>query len=94
MERARVLTRLIDNLEKRKEEIRELLVTTAAAEYVGHPIQVDMPYQLLGNYAELVRSYHFIEMLPVVVSQSPMGTQVNNSMVYHQPVGVVWSSSD
>ena len=87
-ERANLLTRLIGNLEKRKEEIRELLVTTAAAEYVGHPIQVDMPYQLLANYAELVRSYHFIEMLPVVVSQSPMGTQVNNSMVYHQPVGV------
>ena len=87
-ERANVLCRLIANLEKRKEEIRELLVTTAAAEFVGHPIQVDMPYQLLANYAELVRSYHFIEMLPVVVSQSPMGTQVNNSMVYHQPVGV------
>jgi acyl-CoA reductase-like NAD-dependent aldehyde dehydrogenase len=87
-ERAAALERLIANLEKRKEEIRALLVTTAAAEYVGHPIQVDMPYQLLANYAELARSYHFIEMLPVLVSQSPMGTQVNNSMVYHQPVGV------
>jgi acyl-CoA reductase-like NAD-dependent aldehyde dehydrogenase len=87
-ERGAALERLIANLEKRKEEIRALLVTTAAAEYVGHPIQVDMPYQLLANYAELARSYHFIEMLPVLVSQSPMGTQVNNSMVYHQPVGV------
>jgi aldehyde dehydrogenase (NAD+) len=87
-ERAAALERLIKNLEKRKEEIRELLVTTAAAEYVGHPIQVDMPYQLLANYADLARSYHFVEMLPVLVSQSPMGTQVNNSMVYHQPVGV------
>ena len=47
-----------------------------------------MPFELLANYAELVRSYHFVEMLPVAVSQSPMGTQVNNSMVYHQPVGV------
>ena len=28
------------------------------------------------------------QMLPVLVSQSPMGAQVNNSMVYHQPVGV------
>jgi aldehyde dehydrogenase (NAD+) len=87
-DRARVIERLIANLTKRKDEIRELLVTAAAAEYIGHPIQLDLPYTLLGNYAELARSYHFIEMLPVVVSQSPMGTQVNNSMVYHQPVGV------
>jgi acyl-CoA reductase-like NAD-dependent aldehyde dehydrogenase len=28
------------------------------------------------------------QMLPVLVSKSPMGAQVNNSMVYHQPVGV------
>ena len=27
-------------------------------------------------------------MLPVLVSQTPMGAQVNNSMVYHHPVGV------
>ena len=87
-ERARVIERLIAALERRKDAIRELLVTTAAAEYVGHPIQVDMPYELLGKYAELVRSYHFTEMLPVVVSESPMGTHVNNSMVYHHPVGV------
>ena len=55
----RVLARLIAALEKRKDEIRELLVTTAAAEYVGHPIQLDMPFELLANYAELARSYHF-----------------------------------
>lgn len=87
-ERAAVITRLIAALEKRKEDIRELLVTAAAAEHVGHPIQVDMPYSFLANYAELARSYHFIEMLPVLVSETPMGTHVNNSMVYHQPVGV------
>ncbi len=87
-ERARLLARLIAALEKRKDEIRDLLVTTAAAEYVGHPIQLDMPFALLANYAELARSYHFVEMLPVAVSQSPMGIQVNNSMAYHQPVGV------
>jgi len=87
-DRARVIDRLVAALSKRKDEIRELLVTTAAAEYVGHPIQLDLPYELLANYAELARSYHFIEMLPVVVSQTPMGAQVNNSMVYHQPVGV------
>jgi aldehyde dehydrogenase (NAD+) len=87
-DRARIIERLVAALEKRKERIRALLVTAAAAEYVGHPIQVDMPYELLANYAELARSYHFIEMLPVLVSETPMGTHVNNSMVYHQPVGV------
>ncbi len=87
-DRARVLRRLIAALEKRKEELRTLLVTMAAAEFVSHPIQLDLPFEMLANYAELATSYHFEEMLPVVVSQSPMGAQVNNSMVYHQPVGV------
>ena len=87
-DRSRVLQRLTDGLEKRKEEIRSLLITMAAAEYVSHPIQLDTPFELLANYAELARSYAFEEMLPVVVSQTPMGTQVNNSMVYHHPVGV------
>jgi acyl-CoA reductase-like NAD-dependent aldehyde dehydrogenase len=87
-DRARILRRLIDGLEKRKEEIRSLLIGMAAAEYVTHPIQVDTPFALLENYADLCKSYHFEEMLPVIVSETPMGTQVNNSMVYHQPVGV------
>lgn len=87
-ERAAVIRRLIDGLEKRKEVLRELLVSAAAAEYIGHPIQVDMPLTLLGNYADLTTSFGFEEMLPIIVSQSPMGAQVNNAMVYHQPVGV------
>ena len=41
-----------------------------------------------ANYADLARSFAFEEMLPALVSQTPMGPQVNNSMVYHQPVGV------
>ncbi len=88
VERGKIIERLVAALERRKDTIRELLVTAAAAEYVGHPIQLDMPYQLLANYADLARSYHFTEMLPVLVSETPMGTHVNNSMVYHQPVGV------
>jgi predicted outer membrane repeat protein len=87
-ERARVLERLIAALDKRRDRLRELLITTAGAAHVEHGIQLDMPFELLANYACLVRSYHFEEMLPVTVSQSPMGTQVNNSMAYHQPVGV------
>jgi aldehyde dehydrogenase (NAD+) len=87
-DRARVLERLVAALEKRRDRMRELLITTAAAAYVEHPIQLDMPYHLLANFAALTRSYHFEEMLPVLVSQTPMGAQVNNSMAYHQPVGV------
>jgi acyl-CoA reductase-like NAD-dependent aldehyde dehydrogenase len=87
-DRARVIERLVSALEKRREELRSLLVSMAAAEHIGHPIQLDMPYELLASYGELARSYHFEEMLPVLVGQTPMGTMVNNGMVYHQPVGV------
>jgi len=87
-DRAKVLRTLIDTLEKRKEDLRQLLITMCAAEYVTHPIQVDTPLQLLGTYADLALSFEFERMLPVLVSQTPMGAQVNNSMAYHQPVGV------
>ena len=87
-DRARILRRLIDGLEKRKEEIRQLLTTMAGAEYITHFIQLDTPLELLANYADLSTSFAFEEMLPVLISQSPMGAQVNNAMAYHQPVGV------
>jgi len=87
-DRAKVLRTLIDALEKRKEEIRQLLISMCAAEYITHPIQIDTPFELLRNYADLAASFAFEEMLPVLVSQTPMGAQVNNSMAYHQPVGV------
>jgi len=87
-DRAKVLRTLIDGLEKRKEELRQLLVSMCAAEYISHPIQLDMPLDLLRNYADLAAAFEFEHMLPVLVSQTPMGAQVNNSMVYHQPVGV------
>jgi acyl-CoA reductase-like NAD-dependent aldehyde dehydrogenase len=87
-DRAKVLWRLVDGLEKRREEIRQLLVTMAGAEYVSHFIQLDTPLQLLAGYADLATSFEFEQMLPLVLSQSPVGPQVNNSMAYHQPVGV------
>jgi aldehyde dehydrogenase (NAD+) len=87
-DRAKVLRRLLDGLQKRKEDIRTLLIRMAAAEYVTHPIQLDMPLEMLANYADLATSFEFEQVLPVVVSRTPMGAQVNNSMAYHQPVGV------
>jgi aldehyde dehydrogenase (NAD+) len=87
-DRARILQRLIDGLERRKEELRTWLVTSAGAEHITHPIQLDTPLALLGRYAELATSFDFEEMLPAVVSQTPMGSHVSNAMAYHQPVGV------
>ena len=87
-DRAKVIRRLVDGLAKRKEELRHWLIAMCAAEYVSHPIQLDMPLELLANYADLATSFAFEQMLPVLVSQTPMGAQVNNSMVYHHPVGV------
>ena len=87
-DRAQVLRHLVDGLERRKEEIRQLLVAACAAEYITHPIQLDIPLDLLANYADLATSFEFEQMLPLLVSQGPMGAQVNNSMAYYQPVGV------
>jgi aldehyde dehydrogenase (NAD+) len=87
-DRARIIDRLVTALEKRKDRLRELLVSTAGAAQVEHGIQLEMPFELLAGYATAARSYQFEKMLPVLVSQTPMGTTVNNSMAYHQPVGV------
>ncbi|MDX2165826.1 MAG: aldehyde dehydrogenase family protein [Deltaproteobacteria bacterium] len=87
-DRARILERLVAALAKRKDRLRELLITTAGAAHVEHGIQLEFPFELLAGYAQLARSYQFEQMLPVLVSQTPMGTTVNNSMAYHQPVGV------
>lgn len=86
-DRARVLRRLIDALEKRKDELRLWLISCAAAEYVTHWIQLDQPFQMLATYADLALRFEFEQMLPVVAAQTPI-PQVSNSMAYHQPVGV------
>jgi len=86
-DRAKVLHRLIDALEKRKDEMRRWLISCAGAEYMTHWIQLDMPLQMLANYADLALSFAFEEMLPVTSAQAPL-PQVSNAMAYHQPVGV------
>ncbi len=87
-DRARIIRKLVDGLAARKEEIRSMLVAMAGAEWITHGIQVDTPLELLGSYADLAESFDWEVMLPPVVSQTPMGTQVNNALAYHQPVGV------
>jgi acyl-CoA reductase-like NAD-dependent aldehyde dehydrogenase len=87
-DRARVLHRIADGLERRKEEMRRLLVAEAGATWITHDIQVEQPIRMLRHYADLALSFEFEEMLPARASESPLGTHLNSSMVHRQPVGV------
>src|SRR5581483_7771717 len=87
-DRARVLNRIADALEARKEEWRALLIAEAGACWVSHDVQVEWPIRHLRNYADLVFRFPFEEMLLSTVTGSPMGAYVSNSMVHHAPVGV------
>jgi aldehyde dehydrogenase (NAD+) len=87
-ERYRVLNRIADALERRKEEMRALLVAESAATYIEHGIQVDAPIAQARGYAELALRFEFEEMLPARATMGPMGPQVSSGMVYRQPVGV------
>jgi aldehyde dehydrogenase (NAD+) len=87
-ERARVIGRIADELERRKEEMRQILIAEAGAAYVTHDVQVEQPIQILRRNAELALSFPFEESLPARISQTPLGTQLNSGIVYRQPVGV------
>lgn len=87
-ERARVIELLHAGLLRRKEELRDLLIRCAGAEYVTHPIQLDTALDLLASYADWAVRFPFEEMLPAVVSTGPTGPQVNHAMAVYQPVGV------
>ena len=82
-DRSKILLRLADGIERRKEEFRDLLVRAHAAEHLTHPIQLDMPVELLRTYAELVVRFPFDEPLP-----TPGGPAEIRSLAVHQPVGV------
>ena len=87
-DRRKVLLRVADELERRKEEVRSLLVAAAGAEYVTHLIQIDRPIELLRFYADLALRFEFETMLAVVPVPTAMGIVAGNSMAVHQPVGV------
>ena len=87
-DRARALLRIADAMERRKEEMRQLLIAEAGATWVTHPMQVDSPIEHLRHWADIVRGYEFEEMLPARASQGPMGPQMNCGVVCRQPVGV------
>jgi aldehyde dehydrogenase (NAD+) len=87
-DRARVLRAIADGMERRKEDIRQLLIAEAGATWLTHDIQIEQPIAMLRNYADLALSFEFEEPLPHRVSQGPLGTQVNSGIVMRQPVGV------
>jgi aldehyde dehydrogenase (NAD+) len=87
-DRSRVLNAIADGMEKRKEEMRQLLIAEAGATWVTHDIQVETPIRMLRHYAELAHSFEFEESLPTRVTESMLGTQVNVGMVCRQPAGV------
>jgi len=87
-DRARVLRTIADGMERRKEELRAMVIAEAGAAWLTHQIQIEQPIEMLRNYAELALSFDFEEPLPTRVSHGPMGSQVNSGIVYRQPVGV------
>jgi acyl-CoA reductase-like NAD-dependent aldehyde dehydrogenase len=87
-ERARVLHAIADGMERRKEELRACLVAEAGATWVTHDIQLEQPIRILRRSAELATSFEFEEPLPTSITEGPLGTTVNCSLVNRQPVGV------
>ena len=87
-ERARALTAIADGMERRKEELRQCLIAEAGATWLTHDIQVEQPIRMLRHYAELALGFEFEEPLPVRVSESMLGPQVNCGFVHRQPAGV------
>jgi aldehyde dehydrogenase (NAD+) len=87
-DRARVLNKIADGLESRKEEMRQLLIAEAGATWLTHDIQVEQPIALLRNYAELAETFHFEESLLPHPTDGMLGPAVNSGIVYRQPVGV------
>ncbi len=87
-DRARVLGAIADAMERRKEEMRQLLIAEAGATWLTHDIQVEQPINMMRHYAELATSFEFEEALPTRVTESMLGTQVNSGIVHRQPAGV------
>ena len=87
-DRARVLNAIADGMERRKEEMRQLLIAEAGATWLTHDIQVEQPIRMLRHYAELALTFDFEETLPNRASETMLGPQMNSGIVHRQPAGV------
>ena len=87
-ERADLLDRIADGIERRKDEFRDVLVSAHGAEFVTHGPQLDQPIQLFRTYAALTRGYEFESLLPLVEQATPAGSNLVSSLLVRQPVGV------
>src|SRR5881296_2603414 len=87
-DRARVLNAIADGMERRKEELRQLVIAEAGATYLTHEIQLEHPINMMRHYAELALTFEFEEQLPSRVSHGMLGTQVNSGIVHRHPAGV------
>lgn len=87
-ERAAVIGRLIDGIEARKEEFREVLVAAHAAEHVTHFVQLDTPIEHLRLYQQLALDFDPAQALTTAKAVTPMGEIEVAGMAYRQPVGV------
>ena len=87
-DRSRILERIADGLEARKDEFRELLVSAFGVEYVTHAVQLDLPSTLLRSYAELALSFPFQESLPPVQAMTAAGPALVNALAVRHPAGV------
>ena len=87
-DRARAIEKIADAMERRKEEMRALLIAEAATTHLTHGAQVDAPIGHMHHWAELARTFDFVEPLPPRTGMGPLGPQLNNAIAYRQPVGV------
>jgi predicted outer membrane repeat protein len=87
-DRAKAIEKIADAMERRKEEMRVLVVAEAGATHLTHGVQIDAPIGHLRHWAELARTFAFDEPLLPRAGQGPFGPQMNSTIVHRQPVGV------
>jgi aldehyde dehydrogenase (NAD+) len=75
-------------MERRREELRQLLVAEAAATALTYGAQLESPIAHMHHWAELAETFVFEEPLPARPGAGPLGPQMNCAIAYRQPVGV------
>ena len=87
-ERARMLERVADGADARKEELRALLVDATGATALTHGVQLDLALEQLRGYAEQVRRFEFEEALPAVEGMTATGVAQIHGVAARRPAGV------